>query len=261
MRVTHLARHLTKIRTRLQYEIRRISRLPRTIAVRTGQPKTIQSKATLARILTENIVPFWHPQVIDPTNGGYRFDFDQNGKWKSKSNKFIANQSRTLWFYFHLSGSSFGKSEHLNAARYGYEFLRNSLWDSCYGGFYWEVDSAGKTVTKPDKHLYGQAFGLYALSEYAIASGDESARTLACELFYLLENRAHDSQYGGYREFFRRDWDTPRGIVKDYRNNIPSKCWISVFQFPMISKFSVSSERSRGKYESSSRKNRLHAFL
>ena len=42
---------------------------------------------------------------------------------------------------------------------------------------------------------------------------------------------------------------------------IPSKYWISVFQFPMISKLSVSSERSRGTYESSSRKNRLHAFL
>lgn len=58
----------------------------------------------------------------------------------------------------------------------------------------------------PDKHLYGQGFALYGLSEYAIASGDSSATALAQQLFGILEDYAYDSQYGGYREFFLRDW-------------------------------------------------------
>ena len=57
-----------------------------------------------------------------------------------------------------------------------------------------------------DRHLYGQAFGLYALSEYALASGDAGARKLADAHFALLEDRAHDAEHGGYVEYFRPDW-------------------------------------------------------
>jgi mannobiose 2-epimerase len=54
--------------------------------------------------------------------------------------------------------------------------------------------------------VYGQAFGIYALSEFAAASGSEEATSLARRLFGLLETRAHDAEYGGYREAFQRDW-------------------------------------------------------
>lgn len=39
------------------------------------------------------------------------------------------------------------------------------------------------------------------------------------KLFKLLETYAHDSQYGGYKEFFHRDWQLPSETAKDYRNN------------------------------------------
>ena len=50
------------------------------------------------------------------------------------------------------------------------------MWDQQFGGFYWEVDSSGRAATRPEKHMYGQAFGLYALTEYAMASGDPTAK-------------------------------------------------------------------------------------
>ena len=58
----------------------------------------------------------------------------------------------------------------------------------------------------PDKHLYGQAFALYALTEYALATHDEEASRLADDLVETLETHAHDAEFGGYREYFRADW-------------------------------------------------------
>jgi mannobiose 2-epimerase len=71
------------------------------------------------------------------------------------------------------------------------------------------VDPAGTKVLRADKHLYGQAFGLYALSEYSLATGNREAHALADRLFDLIDARAYDQEYGGYREFFTRDWSAP----------------------------------------------------
>ncbi len=169
-------------------------------------PNLPKFKETLERILTENIIPFWYPQVMDMAEGGYRLNHDLRGRWKGRANKRLVTQARTLWFFSRLAETEYGTAEHLEAARHGYEFLVERLWDEEFGGFYWEVDSGG-VVTKPDKQLYGQAFALFALSQYALVSGDPKAATLARELFALLENRAHDQRYGGYREFFHRDWE------------------------------------------------------
>lgn len=80
------------------------------------------------------------------------------------------------------------------------------MWDKQYGGFYWEVDAAGSHVTQPHKHLYAQAFGLFALSQYAMISEDPQAAALARQLFRHMEDHAHDQECGGYLEFFRQDW-------------------------------------------------------
>lgn len=219
MPLMHLIRNPVKVWARLNYELNRIRRLPPKLLSRAGQPDIQKSVARLEKILIHNILTFWYPQIIDRENGGYFLNHNHTGNWKGKANKLLVNQARTVWFFSYLSGTPYGAPEHLEAARHGYNFLYNNLWDSQCGGFYWEVDSTGKTATKPDKHLYGQAFGLYALSEYALASGDESAKLLAHELFKLLETYAHDSQYGGYKEFFHRDWQLPSEAAKDYRNN------------------------------------------
>ena len=79
------------------------------------------------------------------------------------------------------------------------------MWDQQFGGFYWEVDSSGR-VSRPEKQIYGQAFALYALTEYATASGDSSAKVTANEVFRLMETKAHDQRYGGYRDILQRDW-------------------------------------------------------
>ncbi len=171
--------------------------------------KPQEARAALEDLLTKNILGWWYPGTLDKDEGGYRLNHDRDGKYKGPGNKAIVTQARVVWFLSRISRTRYGKPEHLEGARHGVAFLRDKMWDAEHGGSYWEVDSSGARAVKPEKHLYGQAFGLYALSEYAIASGDEQARDLASRLFKLIDFRAHDARHGGYRELFQRDWSAP----------------------------------------------------
>jgi len=50
--------------------------------------------------------------------------------------------------------------DYLAIADHGMAFLLEEMWDE-NGGFVWEVERDG-TTSKPNRHLYGQSFGLYA---------------------------------------------------------------------------------------------------
>jgi mannobiose 2-epimerase len=154
----------------------------------------------LERLLLENMVPFW--LAYERERGEPAGRAGEAGS----SGRFLVLEARLLWFFSRLARSRYGADEHLSAARRGFEVLRDELWDAKFGGFAWAVDPRMRKATKPDKHVYGQAFGIYALSEFAAASGSEEATSLARRLFGLLEARAHDAEYGGYREAFQRDW-------------------------------------------------------
>jgi mannose/cellobiose epimerase-like protein (N-acyl-D-glucosamine 2-epimerase family) len=165
-----------------------------------------EARNSLERILTQNIIPFWYPGIIDTSDGGYRLNHDVAGTWRGPSNKCLVTQARTLWFFSRLVNSKYATCEYLAAATHGYEFLRDKMWDQQFGGFYWEVDASGKSVGRLEKQTYGHAFALYALTEYATASDDSSAKGTANEVFGLLETKAYDQRYGGYRDILQRDW-------------------------------------------------------
>jgi mannose/cellobiose epimerase-like protein (N-acyl-D-glucosamine 2-epimerase family) len=165
-----------------------------------------EAQDLLEKLLLENIVPFWYPDVIDEQEGGYRLNHDAQGRWLGPADKALVTQARTVWFFSRLYNSPYGKPEHLEAARHGFRFLRDRMWDRENGGFYWAVSHDGSEATQPQKHMYGEGFGLYALAEYIRASRDPEAVELAKELFALMEEKAHDGEYGGYREVFARGW-------------------------------------------------------
>lgn len=182
-----------------------------------AQPQgTDQLKALTPAIeknLRENVVKFWFPRTVDTVNGGYTINHDAKGQQLPGGTKAIVTQARQLWLASRLLRSEYSTPGLREAADAGFRFLRDRMWDAEHGGFYWSVDPTGAKVLQATKHLYGQAFGLYALSEYAMASGSSEALGLAHRLFTLLETRAHDPEYGGYREFFARDWSTPAASV------------------------------------------------
>lgn len=175
-------------------------------------------RTDLEHILTENIVDFWYPKAIDDEHGGYILGYDADGEFNGADHKMIVTQARMVWVFSQLDRHGYGDGEYLAAADHGYEFLIDALWDDVNGGFYWETTREGE-VTKPNKHLYGQSFGVYALAEYARASGEEEALELAHELFDILEAEAYDSEFGGYVEFHTPDW-TPIEEGTTYLANI-----------------------------------------
>jgi len=175
----------------------------------------------LQKILTENIVPFWYDKSLDRTNGGYTISFDIEGKLKEPVTKMIVTQARQVWLFSRLARAGYEPQKNLAAAEVGHRFLIDKMWDPRNGGFYWEVDAAGSRKLKPNKHLYGQSFALYALSEYALASGRKDVLAFTTRFFNLLEAKAHDATYGGYNESFTPDW-TPLPANEQSYMGVPS---------------------------------------
>ncbi|UCC99056.1 MAG: AGE family epimerase/isomerase [Phycisphaerales bacterium] len=175
---------------------------------------TAQDRAAVAntytprfeKILKENIASFWYDKSIDRVNGGYTINFGPKGEPKGESTKMIVTQARTVWLFSRLARAGYGNKEYIEAADVGYRFLKEKMWDAEHGGFYWEVDATGDKKLKPRKHLYGQSFGLYAISEFYLATQRPDALEFAIRFFNVLEAKSHDDTYGGYIEFFNEDW-------------------------------------------------------
>ncbi len=165
----------------------------------------------LEKNLKQNIIPFWMGKSLDTKYGGYflYFDYDGSPMRTGEATKMIVTQARQVWLFSRLVRAGYGGKEYLDAADLGYRFLRDRMWDANNGGFYWEVDVTGEKRLNPRKHLYGQSFALYALSEYYLASQKKDVLDLAIRLFDLLEAKSHDTIYGGYVEYFNEDWTAP----------------------------------------------------
>lgn len=167
----------------------------------------------LEKALNENILNFWYPSTLDTKHGGYEIRRGPTGEPKGEGPKGIVTQARQVWLFSRVARAGYGaktgyldKAKLLAAADHGYKFLRDKMWDAKNGGFYWETDASGNAKSKPKKHLYGNSFGLYAVSEFALSSGRKDVRDFAVKIFETIDRRAHDAQFGGYREFFAEDW-------------------------------------------------------
>ena len=86
-------------------------------------------------MLNENIVSFWYPETLDPA-GGFRLHHDGQGDWLGPADKVLVVQARTVWFFSRLYNDGYGGEEHIEAARHGFEFLRDKMWDPVFGGFF-----------------------------------------------------------------------------------------------------------------------------
>src|ERR1700752_4543861 len=67
----------------------------------------LQPRKNLERILTENILSFWYPEVVDVKEGGYRLNHDVEGRWRGPANKCLVTQARTVWFFSRLVNSDY----------------------------------------------------------------------------------------------------------------------------------------------------------
>ena len=73
------------------------------------------------------------------------------------------------------------------------DYVMNRFWDTQHGGAFWRLDDTGR-VRDDTKKTYGQAFYIYALTEFHRAFGSAPALARALELFELIERHAHDAE-------------------------------------------------------------------
>jgi|GEM_PF-59143 len=188
-------------------------------------PDDLRSFHDLARRmraeLESDILPFWLPYV-DRAWGGFYGLVRNDGGYDERAPKGLVMHSRFLWAYS-AAYRRYAKREYLDAARAAYDFLRGGQRDQRSGGFWWIVElppqpspgsprDAERDGPRPAveaKMVYGQAFAIYALSEYYLATGEAAALDLALETYSLLERVARDRDRGGYYEACDRSWTRP----------------------------------------------------
>ncbi|SMO96112.1 AGE family epimerase/isomerase [Gracilimonas mengyeensis] len=148
----------------------------------------------------------WYPKAVDKEFGGFLSAFTYDFEPADQQNKMIVSQSRHVWTNAKASQRYPEEEHYLEAARQGFEFLKDKMWDAEFGGFHTMVTRSGEVIPqKPAKTAYGNAFAIYGLATYYEASGDEEALELAKEAFLWLEEHSHDPQYLGYFQHLGRD--------------------------------------------------------
>ena len=167
------------------------------------------NKQEAIKMIRENILPFW--QGMLDTNGGFYGEADFNGNINKTADKGCILNSRILWT-FSAAYRVLGDVSCMLYAKQAYDYLRNSFLDNEHGGLYWLISNTGQPLNTR-KQFYNIAFGIYALSEYYLASGEEPALKLAMSLFDAMEKYGLDSAAGGYIEARARDWQG----IDDYR--------------------------------------------
>lgn len=164
--------------------------------------------------LVQNILPYYTQYAVDKVNGGFYGRISNRNQAEINAPKGVVQHARLLWTYAHAY-------RHLEDGRYrqmaahAYQFLLDHFFDENNGGFYWLVDVRGRPL-QTEKFIYGQAFVIYGLSEYHLATGDPDSLEAAVALFHLLERRAWDSDYGGYFEVYTADWQRIHANVDQY---------------------------------------------
>lgn len=154
--------------------------------------------------LLKNILPFWITIAPDPDNGGFYGGVTNEHEIRNEIPRTAVSCTRFLWTFSHAF--LFNKNnKYLKIAEIAFEYLKSAFWDDEYGGLYWSVDLNGNPI-QDRKHHYAQAFGIYGLSEYFMATKERSSLNMAIKIFDLLEEHAFDPNHGGYIEGSSRDW-------------------------------------------------------
>ncbi len=154
--------------------------------------------------LRENILPFWIKHTGDETRGGFYGEITNDLVVHSEAPRGSLLTSRILWTYS-AAYRRYQNTAYRAMADRAYEDLLTRFWDQEYGGLYWMVAADG-TPIREQKQLYGQAFGIYGLSEYFGATGMQDALDKAREIYAAMEQHSYDPEHGGYFEARNRTW-------------------------------------------------------
>lgn len=154
--------------------------------------------------LRENILPFWMHHVVDRDRGAFFGSLTNDLVVDRAAERGALLSCRILWTYA-SAYLRYRDAAYLDMADRAYADLITNFLDREHGGFFWSIAADGK-VLRDRKQVYGQAFAIYALTEYHRATGRKPPLDQAIAIFRLLETHARESKQGGYLEAFSRTW-------------------------------------------------------
>ena len=167
-------------------------------------------KQEMQDVLENNILRFWLDKMVDHENGGFYGRIDGHGQLHPEAEKGAILNARILWSFSAAyrvlrNLDNLEPLEYLKATKRAYDYFINHFIDKEYGGVYWSLDCKGYPLDTK-KQFYAIGFAIYALSEYARATGDREALDYAIDLYECIEEHSFDPTYNGYIEACTREW-------------------------------------------------------
>ena len=156
--------------------------------------------------LRQNILSFWINRVVDQAGGTFHGSLTNDLTLDRTVERGALLTTRILWTYA-SAYRQYRDPTYLTMADHAYADLLKLFHDAKCGGFFWSIAADG-TVLRDRKQIYGQAFAIYALSEYHAATGQAEPLAQAIAVFRLIEQHAREHQHGGYLEAFSRAWES-----------------------------------------------------
>lgn len=151
-----------------------------------------------------NILEYWMQYTIDKKYGGFYGSINNKNHPLPAAPKGVVLHARILWTFSVAYQQSRNKA-HLEVATRAFEYISRKFNDAAYAGVYWSIDETGKMLDGR-KQIYGLAFCIYGMSEYAAATANKDALDYAIQLYNLIEKYSFDPLNNGYMEAFSRKW-------------------------------------------------------
>lgn len=130
--------------------------------------------------LTENIMPFWMKYGLDRENGGVYTCVDRD--------RSLMDTTKSVWFqgrFAFICSFAYNNveknQEWLDAAKSTLEFIEKHCFDE-QGHMYFSVTAEGKPLRKR-RYVFSETFAAIAMSEYALATGDQHWAKRAIQVF------------------------------------------------------------------------------
>ena len=169
---------------------------------------TLELVQKLQSLLSTELLERFYPYTLDRLNGGFLCNMSYDWKFVAPQDKMIVTQARHTWTPSKAAYFFPNDPRYLEAAKHGYKFLKDVMWDKEFGGFYTIRNPQGGLSDYngffEEKRTYGNAFAVYALAAYYELTKEKEVLDFAIKAFEWIEDFAYDPVDGGYFQFLTR---------------------------------------------------------
>lgn len=162
------------------------------------------------------ILKWWSNYAVDNENGGFFGKVTADNQPDIYASKGLILNARILWSF--SIGYNVSKVQiYKEMADRAFTYIMNHFYDNEFGGFFMAVyaDGSVKSITK---ETVGQAYVLYAMSEYSKTNNDKNkSQTLVIckKLYKILENKFYNELTNGYITILNRDFSFLKDAADD----------------------------------------------